>query len=204
VGIPNGTYTIQALAEDEAGNREVANENLAKTLVIANIVPPEASDATLTSVAGEPLPKPIRLDALADVRPVSGVSIFEAQVEAQDALVYVAAEPLAADQGIDANDPDVTVTKTDAGFTFELNTIPRDTGLFYMSVRFIAGPPLPLAERSKEYIENVEIIVDNTNPTINIVSPEEGSTVLPKPTIAATYFDQPAPPGFVHSVDLGS
>jgi hypothetical protein len=203
VGIPNGTYTLQALAEDEAENREIPDEGLIKTVVIANIVPPEAKDATLTHVAGEPLPRPIRLDAPVEVRPVSGISIIEAQVEAQDAYVYIGAEPLPPDQGIDENDPDVTVTKTDGGFTFEWNTVPRGTDLFYVSVRFIAGPPLPLAERSKEYIENVETIVDNTNPTINIVSPEEGSTVLPKPTITASYFDQPqTPEKYVHRVEF--
>jgi PKD repeat protein len=185
--IPNGRYIFQALAVDVSGNREVRDMAFAQKVTITNVIPPTLANISLVQVAGTPIP-PITIDASINLRPVAGVSIFEAtNAEAASAILLISNVPLNwnVPADINLNDPSIVMKiqgEPKASFTFVLDVTSLSDGQYYLSFIFRSGPPVMLKD-----LMNIATIVDNTEPVVTFVAPTPGSTLGFRPVFWVKY-----------------
>lgn len=186
----NGEYTLQALAEDASGNREVADPAFAQTIVIANMVPPLITDVALVQTGDQAIPL-ITLDAPVNLRPASGLSMFEANILAGRVWLLISQVPLgwSVPADIDIGDPNIIysedIPRTNDIFEILWDASPLETGTYYVSLVFHSGP-INIFTYPMELI-GIETIVDNTNPTIELIVPTSGRQ---NQVILATYQDE--------------
>jgi HSP20 family molecular chaperone IbpA len=178
--LPNGSYTMQALADDEIGNREVADAGLMKMIKIGNIRNKDQGDLTLADIMntltnGKPV-----IRTLDDPKPIGGVSAFLVQVyyavRAQMIVSDSTGAVLATVDGVltpTTDDPDLK----DVLFTWDTSGL---NGEFDLAFSFWASPPVVIPAK---------IVVDNIAPAITIDAPMHGDSVSTEPLIWSNYSD---------------
>ena len=194
--LPNGSYFLQVLAIDEAGNEEALDPALLVKVEIANIVDADGElfdigDIEITFTGDLDLaddPRPLSLNP--ELRPIAGQVVFLARVKnAVHADLVVSQSDLADPEAISlAGEPilaSVAGVVEPEGFTFTLDTTALSgDGDYVLNFRFFASPPVVPANGA-----NIPVQVDNTAPTLAFVAPAVGTRVGPLPTLWASYAD---------------
>jgi len=179
--LPNGTYTIQALAKDEADNLEVADPSLAKTVKIGNIrnieeKPVEPVNIVNITTNGKPVER-----TLDKPKPIGGVAEFKIQAY----FVEKARMDISDSSGTVIASIDGVITPTsdnpdlkDVFFTWDTAGL---NGTYQLLFHFWASPPVTVGP--------ISVVVDNTSPLTQFSAPAAGSTVSTMPLIWADYSD---------------
>jgi PKD repeat protein len=179
--LPNGVYTLQALAKDESNNLEEADPALAKTIKIANVWNPEGKklepvDVVNTLTSGKPVQR-----TLDKPKPIGGVAEFfmkaynvsRAILEVTDSTgaLIATVNGVIADS---ADDPDLK----EITFTWDTTGL---NGEFSLLFTLWGSPPVVVGP--------VSVVVDNIAPTLAFDAPASGTTVTTMPLIWTSYSD---------------
>ena len=179
--LPNGVYTIQALAKDEADNLEVADPALAKTVKIGNVrnieeKPVEPVNIVNVTTNGKPVER-----TLDKPKPIGGLVEFKVQLyfarKARMDVLDPSGAVIASINGVITPTPDNPDLK-EVLFTWDTAGL---NGTYQLLFLFWASPPVKVGP--------IAVVVDNISPTAQFSAPTFGSTVSTMPLIWADYSD---------------
>ncbi|RKY03177.1 hypothetical protein DRP77_06760, partial [Candidatus Poribacteria bacterium] len=178
--LPNGLYAIHAEARDEQGN-VVTDIMPEKTIRIANVVNVEGKPIELVNIVntltnGKPVER--TLDA---PKPIGGLAEFKVKAF----FVKRAVMEVTDEQGAPVTTITGEVAELPDEFGLKEVTFRWDTdglnGVYLLTFKLWGSPPV--------IVGPVEIVVDNTPPTVAFEAPTPGSTVTTLPLVWASYSD---------------